>query len=116
MGTHAIFESDFDCLTVIRNGFRMECGHLILFVGAAGYIGFAVAQKLSDDPKKRRVNGKIQLDEDKIVHIYESDKMADKEVYCRCWKSKKFPYCDGAHNAHNKLTGDNVGPLIIKKS
>ena len=33
----------------------------------------------------------------------------------RCWKSKKFPYCDGAHNAHNKATGDNVGPLIIKR-
>ena len=37
----------------------------------------------------------------------------EKAVYCRCWKSKKFPYCDGAHNAHNKKTGDNLGPLII---
>ena len=33
---------------------------------------------------------------------------------CRCWKSKKFPYCDGAHNKHNELTGDNVGPITIK--
>ena len=34
----------------------------------------------------------------------------------RCWKSKKFPYCDGAHAKHNAETGDNVGPLIVKKS
>jgi CDGSH-type Zn-finger protein len=33
---------------------------------------------------------------------------------CRCWKSAKFPRCDGAHNQHNKDTGDNVGPLIVK--
>ena len=34
----------------------------------------------------------------------------------RCWKSKKFPYCDGSHAKHNTVTGDNVGPLIVKKS
>lgn len=27
----------------------------------------------------------------------------------------QFPYCDGAHAKHNEETGDNVGPLIIKK-
>lgn len=36
-----------------------------------------------------------------------------KLVMCRCWRSKKFPYCDGSHVAHNKKTGDNVGPLIV---
>lgn len=34
-------------------------------------------------------------------------------MYCRCWKSETFPLCDGAHVAHNKETGDNVGPLIL---
>ena len=28
---------------------------------------------------------------------------------CRCWKSKKFPYCDGAH----KQLAENVGPVIV---
>jgi len=32
---------------------------------------------------------------------------------CRCWKSKSFPYCDGAHKEHNAQTGDNVGPAVI---
>lgn len=25
----------------------------------------------------------------------------------------QFPLCDGSHNAWNKQTGDNVGPLVI---
>ena len=36
-------------------------------------------------------------------------------VFCRCWKSKKFPYCDGSHAKHNEETGDNTGPLIVKR-
>lgn len=32
---------------------------------------------------------------------------------CRCYKSKKFPYCDGSHNSHNEGTGDNAGPIVI---
>ena len=28
---------------------------------------------------------------------------------------QQFPLCNGAHVAHNTETGDNVGPLIIKK-
>ena len=26
----------------------------------------------------------------------------------------QFPYCDGTHGTHNKETGDNVGPVVIK--
>jgi CDGSH-type Zn-finger protein len=36
-------------------------------------------------------------------------------AYCRCWKSGTFPLCNGAHMAHNKEAGDNVGPLLVKK-
>ena len=28
---------------------------------------------------------------------------------------QQFPNCDGSHMAHNKETGDNVGPVIVKK-
>ena len=49
---------------------------------------------------------------DKIV-LAEVDESKEKLFLCRCWKSKNFPYCDGAHTKHNKDTGDNVGPIAV---
>ena len=59
----------------------------------------------------RRVNTTIKMAEPKVVDIIDHSKLEDVEklVFCRCWKSKNYPYCDGAHVAHNKATGDNVG-------
>lgn len=65
---------------------------------------------------KTKVNQSILKDQEKVVDTVNIEDIGDKKVFCRCWKSKKFPYCDGAHNKHNEETGDNVGPLIIKKS
>mmetsp|Transcript_23717 Transcript_23717/g.73879 ORF Transcript_23717/g.73879 Transcript_23717/m.73879 type:complete len:100 (-) Transcript_23717:111-410(-) len=70
--------------------------------------------------KPAPINPCIKKDCDKCVDtcavpdVEELNKPEGKVVFCRCWRSKKFPYCDGSHAAHNKLTGDNVGPLIIK--
>jgi len=64
---------------------------------------------------KGQVNLKIQKNENKVVHTYDVEDMEPKAVFCRCWRSNKFPYCDGTHNKHNETTGDNVGPLIIQK-
>ncbi|XP_072533026.1 CDGSH iron-sulfur domain-containing protein 1 [Salminus brasiliensis] len=63
---------------------------------------------------KPKVNLDFQKDNPKVVHAFDIEDLGDKAVYCRCWRSKKFPYCDGAHTKHNQETGDNVGPLIIK--
>jgi CDGSH-type Zn-finger protein len=56
------------------------------------------------------VNNKIKKTEAKVVDTVdcgEIERIAEfkdgKLVMCRCWKSEKFPYCDGAHNAHNKV-------------
>ena len=59
-----------------------------------------------------RINNKIELDSPKVATM---DKInaGDKKVYCRCWLSGTFPLCDASHVAHNKETGDNVGPLIV---
>lgn len=50
--------------------------------------------------------------------------IATSYVYERiCWTALvcngvyfilQFPYCDGCHNNHNQITGDNVGPLVLK--
>lgn len=57
----------------------------------------------------------IKIDNSKVVHTFDVEDLDNKSVFCRCWRSKKFPYCDGAHNKHNEATGDNVGPLIVQK-
>lgn len=59
-----------------------------------------------------RINNIIQLE---IPLIKDSLVLeaGQKIAICRCWKSLKFPQCDGAHNKHNTQTGDNVGPFIV---
>mmetsp|Transcript_59635 Transcript_59635/g.111594 ORF Transcript_59635/g.111594 Transcript_59635/m.111594 type:complete len:113 (+) Transcript_59635:135-473(+) len=32
---------------------------------------------------------------------------------CRCWQSKRFPYCDDTHKVLIEA-GDNVGPYVVK--
>nr|7YVZ_A Chain A, CDGSH iron-sulfur domain-containing protein 1 (CISD-1/mitoNEET) [Caenorhabditis elegans] len=64
--------------------------------------------------RSARCNYKIQLDSNKIVDTVDIEDIGEKKAFCRCWKSEKWPYCDGSHGKHNKETGDNVGPLIVK--
>lgn len=69
----------------------------------------------SNGQKDGWVNKTIDKDSRKVVHTFDVEDISSRVAYCRCWKSQKFPYCDGAHGKHNRETGDNVGPLIIKK-
>ncbi|VDM56724.1 unnamed protein product [Angiostrongylus costaricensis] len=64
--------------------------------------------------RKARVNCRIQLANEKVVDTIDMEDITDKKAFCRCWRSDKFPYCDGSHSKHNKEVGDNVGPLVIK--
>ncbi|XP_020853887.1 CDGSH iron-sulfur domain-containing protein 1 [Phascolarctos cinereus] len=80
-------------------------------VGYLAYKRFLVKEKGYGS----MVNPTIQKDNPKVVHAFDMEDLGEKAVYCRCWRSKKFPFCDGAHTKHNEETGDNVGPLIIKK-
>uniref|UniRef100_A0A8C9AYW1 CDGSH iron-sulfur domain-containing protein 2 n=1 Tax=Phocoena sinus TaxID=42100 RepID=A0A8C9AYW1_PHOSS len=72
-------------------------------------------------PKKKQqkdnlINLKIQKENPKVVNEIAIEGLCLTEAAnCRCWRSKTFPACDGSHDKHNKLTGDNVGPLILKK-
>ncbi|KAG9484972.1 CDGSH iron-sulfur domain-containing protein 1 [Eleutherodactylus coqui] len=89
-------------------------GALAVSAVAVGYLAYR-SLYCRDKCCKSMVNQEIQKDNPKVVHAFDMEDLGDKAVYCRCWRSKKFPFCDGAHTKHNEETGDNVGPLIIKK-
>ncbi|GIL65083.1 hypothetical protein Vafri_18860, partial [Volvox africanus] len=61
-----------------------------------------------------QINPNIRKNDEKVADFVKASELPKpKAVFCRCWRSAKFPYCDGAHLKHNKDTGDNVGPLVI---
>jgi len=64
---------------------------------------------------KERVNTSYKLESKKVAESFSVSDLGSRTVFCRCWKSKKFPYCDGAHGKHNKECGDNLGPVILNK-
>ncbi|XP_065843303.1 CDGSH iron-sulfur domain-containing protein 2 homolog B-like [Oscarella lobularis] len=88
----------------------------LFFGGGGGGNGNDVTAKTrsSDDKQAGWINASIDKDKNKVATSKDIEELGEKAVFCRCWKSKKFPYCDGSHNKHNQSTGDNVGPLIVK--
>merc|ERR1711962_1736772 len=85
--------------------------------GAIGLLVYLAVSKFqsSSSSKDTIVNRSIKKDKEKVVDSFDIEDLGDSEAFCRCWRSKKFPYCDGSHNNHNKETGDNVGPLCLSK-
>ncbi|GMN40880.1 hypothetical protein TIFTF001_010110 [Ficus carica] len=62
------------------------------------------------------INPEIRKNEQKVVDsVVVAELSKPLTAYCRCWRSGTFPLCDGSHVKHNKATGDNVGPLLVKK-
>uniref|UniRef100_A0A0D9WYL7 Iron-binding zinc finger CDGSH type domain-containing protein n=1 Tax=Leersia perrieri TaxID=77586 RepID=A0A0D9WYL7_9ORYZ len=62
------------------------------------------------------INPSIRKEEAKVVDTVLAEELSKPLTpYCRCWRSGTFPLCDGSHAKHNKETGDNVGPLLVKK-
>jgi len=76
--------------------------------------GVYVTLKLRE-PAVGAINPGVKKDSPKVVDSFDIEDLGNQTVYCRCWRSAKFPYCDGSHNKHNETTGDNVGPLIVKR-
>ncbi|XP_050504617.1 CDGSH iron-sulfur domain-containing protein 2 homolog [Diabrotica virgifera virgifera] len=84
-------------------------------IGYMSYKAFCPKGRCGSKPSCSVVNPGILKKSDKVVDSVDIEDIADKAVFCRCWRSKNWPYCDGSHNNHNKEQGDNVGPLIVSK-
>ncbi|XP_053839467.1 CDGSH iron-sulfur domain-containing protein 1 isoform X1 [Vidua macroura] len=110
-----------EILSVKGGNVRMRSGvewiAAVSVAAGAAAVGYLAYKKFLSKDKccKAMVNPHIQKDNPKVVHAFDMEDLGDKAVYCRCWRSKKFPLCDGSHTKHNEETGDNVGPLIIKR-
>ena len=84
-------------------------GLVTAFVPAAGNRWISTKNTALFDS---RINTKVDQTSPKVVNNVEL-KAGEKCVVCRCWKSEKFPLCDGSHVKHNEATGDNVGPASV---
>mmetsp|Transcript_93203 Transcript_93203/g.259636 ORF Transcript_93203/g.259636 Transcript_93203/m.259636 type:complete len:142 (-) Transcript_93203:101-526(-) len=52
---------------------------------------------------------------DKYHHVIQFAQSHETKAVklCRCWQSKRFPYCDDTHKVLIEA-GDNVGPFVAK--
>mmetsp|Transcript_29042 Transcript_29042/g.78117 ORF Transcript_29042/g.78117 Transcript_29042/m.78117 type:complete len:105 (-) Transcript_29042:524-838(-) len=94
---------------------------LTVGIGVGMVLMAAVRRFGSASAKEGLCNPSICKDQEKVATMVKvedvEDLLKDKPAaaYCRCWRSKKFPLCDGSHVAFNKESGDNTGPLVLKK-
>uniref|UniRef100_W5N2F5 CDGSH iron-sulfur domain-containing protein 2 n=1 Tax=Lepisosteus oculatus TaxID=7918 RepID=W5N2F5_LEPOC len=116
---------------------------LLGILALLGYLTIRPFLPKKKKQKDSLINLKIQKENPKVVNEIDiEDLKSTNACYCRCWRSKTsyllihfgslgvlhlitrlrrdssvraFPVCDKSHIKHNELTGDNVGPLILKK-
>lgn len=61
--------------------------------------------ELKEDKDKRcRINEKIRLSEGKVVDEINVGDIENSAYLCRCWKSSKWPYCDGNFICYSTFT------------
>ncbi|XP_060692775.1 CDGSH iron-sulfur domain-containing protein 1-like [Hemiscyllium ocellatum] len=99
------------------SGLQQKSYWIILPLTVGGMVGgyFLYRMIRSKIERNSRVNRAISKDVAKVVHSFDIEDLGANTAFCRCWRSSKFPYCDGTHEKHNLETRDNVGPLIITK-
>ncbi|CAK9003744.1 Phospho-2-dehydro-3-deoxyheptonate aldolase (3-deoxy-D-arabino-heptulosonate 7-phosphate synthase) (DAHP synthase) (Phospho-2-keto-3-deoxyheptonate aldolase) [Durusdinium trenchii] len=97
---------------------KVDPTSLAIGLGLGALAGFLLSKALS---KSTLVNPGIDKASEKVAtvqtlkQVEETMKSNDgKAVFCRCWRSSKFPYCDGSHGKYNKECCDNTGPLVLK--
>ncbi|XP_045394102.1 CDGSH iron-sulfur domain-containing protein 2-like [Lemur catta] len=92
---------------------------LLPFLGVLILLGYLAIRPFLPKEKQRKdslINLKIQKENPKVVNEINIEGLClTKAAYCRWCHSKTFSACYGSHSKHNELTGDNVGPPILKK-
>lgn len=94
----------------------MSLTKLILSMTGLGYVSrvtafsYGLPRSITSNLVLRSAASSAAAPEKRVDNVTISE---GKIAICRCWKSKKMPRCDGAHNEHNKVTGDNLGPCIV---
>ncbi|KAF5298289.1 hypothetical protein FQR65_LT09800 [Abscondita terminalis] len=83
-------------------------------VGGLSYITYRAFCPHGRPKPDAAINPCILKDNPKVVDSFDIEDISERVCFCRCWRSKNWPYCDGSHGKHNKETGDNVGPVVIK--
>lgn len=57
------------------------------------YLAFCpIAQCPGRVKRGNRVNQKVRLNEAKVVDMVDVEDIAEKAAFCRCWKTKNWPY------------------------
>uniref|UniRef100_A0A8D2MDL6 CDGSH iron-sulfur domain-containing protein 2 n=1 Tax=Zonotrichia albicollis TaxID=44394 RepID=A0A8D2MDL6_ZONAL len=90
---------------------------LLPFLGVLALLGYLAVRPFLPKKKQQKdslINLKIQKENPKVVNEINIEDLCLTKAYCRCWRSKTFPVCDGSHNKHNELTGDNVFTLLTE--
>ncbi|XP_014784244.2 CDGSH iron-sulfur domain-containing protein 2 homolog B [Octopus bimaculoides] len=114
-----MFKGDVGSCTTVKDWLS-----LMPFVGTVSLIVYVTSHTFQEKWEQYqgrnrdnlcKVNLSIKKCSDKVVDMVDIEDLGDKVVYCRCWRSATFPFCDGSHAKHNKLTSDNVGPLVLKR-
>uniref|UniRef100_A0A673W7U9 CDGSH iron-sulfur domain-containing protein 2 n=1 Tax=Salmo trutta TaxID=8032 RepID=A0A673W7U9_SALTR len=100
-------------VVIESHGFQISKDQLTVLVpvAVAATVGGFLVSRYFTGRKKSQVNTCVCKDSAKVVHSFDIEDIGSKAVYCRCWRSKKFPYCDGSHTKHNEITGDNPTSL-----
>ncbi|CAL8088303.1 unnamed protein product [Calicophoron daubneyi] len=100
---------------ITRLSFKEWIG-LVLFGAATTGVGYCIYETVMSKAGYRQhpINLDIQKHLDKCVDVVDVESIVDKKCYCRCWRSAKFPFCDGSHKKFNEENGDNIGPLVLK--
>lgn len=57
------------------------------------YLAFCPVAQCPGRPRpSKRLNQKIRMNEEKVVDMIDVEDIAEKAAFCRCWKTKNWPY------------------------